>query len=507
MTDGDAQTILDALRDSLRRALDERNTEAGLSVTAAMDSDPAVDSALAPDLDTALEQQPDALYALIRARLNTDTESDSLPDFRWLARLHAAARAALRVAMDEGDSETILNWLRLIAREPAAYEMGAILRDGLTASLPRAQTDPVLAYGLLALAVKRDPLTLSILIDEPALVASLDDEALMNLIGLLLREKRDDRFPALARLLMPLPQYASLLAGGFERSGRPAGDLLAITAQLTAAGDLSAQDTLDIDLALVEAHDWSPAQLPLMAQIARLAQSPSLHIETDALWKLLEVAETQRDDLIARCATRRLETVLTNETDDAVLVEWLNHLIDSLEWNSNAQAAVQTWWRGFVGAQPLARLQRLEKLLEGRRGLEDARAALHSVIAFRKMLGKKSLGEFADSISLAYALLQALGDAYDPSSRRSGEFDPAALRAELDASAAPLSPQERRLFANNLKALAQLIGDLGDHRSKTSLIRRGEDMDHQLASGEQAPHSAVDALKWMAGYLEGGHEE
>jgi hypothetical protein len=32
------------------------------------------------------------------------------------------------------------------------------------------------------------------------------------------------------------------------------------------------------------------------------------------------------------------------------------------------------------------------------------------------------------------------------------------------------------------------------------LIRRGDDLDRDLMSGEQTPHSAVDAMKWLAGY-------
>jgi hypothetical protein len=38
-------------------------------------------------------------------------------------------------------------------------------------------------------------------------------------------------------------------------------------------------------------------------------------------------------------------------------------------------------------------------------------------------------------------------------------------------------------------------------------MRRGDDLDRQLMAGEQQPHSAVDALKWMAGYLGGTQEK
>jgi hypothetical protein len=58
--------------------------------------------------------------------------------------------------------------------------------------------------------------------------------------------------------------------------------------------------------------------------------------------------------------------------------------------------------------------------------------------------------------------------------------------------------------ANQLSALAQLIGELGDRRTKQALLRR-DDADQQLARGEARPHGAVDALKWISGYLGGSH--
>jgi hypothetical protein len=42
---------------------------------------------------------------------------------------------------------------------------------------------------------------------------------------------------------------------------------------------------------------------------------------------------------------------------------------------------------------------------------------------------------------------------------------------------------------------------MGDNRSKSSLVR--QNVDRSLLSGEHQPESAVDTLKWMAGYLDG----
>jgi hypothetical protein len=46
-----------------------------------------------------------------------------------------------------------------------------------------------------------------------------------------------------------------------------------------------------------------------------------------------------------------------------------------------------------------------------------------------------------------------------------------------------------------------LIGELGDNRSKSNLVR--QNVDRLLLAGDQQPESAVDAMKWMAGYMDG----
>ena len=48
---------------------------------------------------------------------------------------------------------------------------------------------------------------------------------------------------------------------------------------------------------------------------------------------------------------------------------------------------------------------------------------------------------------------------------------------------------------------------MAENRSKATLMRRGDDVDRLLMTGEQQPHSAVDTLKWMAGYLSGTQDK
>jgi hypothetical protein len=55
-----------------------------------------------------------------------------------------------------------------------------------------------------------------------------------------------------------------------------------------------------------------------------------------------------------------------------------------------------------------------------------------------------------------------------------------------------------------MRELAALIATLADQRTRVGLIRR-DDVDRQLATDEMRPSSAVDALKWIAGYLDGSH--
>jgi hypothetical protein len=70
-----------------------------------------------------------------------------------------------------------------------------------------------------------------------------------------------------------------------------------------------------------------------------------------------------------------------------------------------------------------------------------------------------------------------------------------------------ITQEERQILANDLRELAGLIANMGDNRTKANLMRRGDDLDRDLMSGEQPPHSAVDAMKWLAGFWGGTQED
>lgn len=568
-------------------ALESRDAGAAQTVSTLMDGDATLDASLASRLDAALSSHPDAVYAFVRTRLASGVEE------RWLTRLKAAALASLKVALLDGDTETILNWLRLIAREPAAYDLGDVLHQALLSAHVLAQQSDYpaeLARGLVLLAARRDAAAIEILLNDPALLNALPDplgaalrdhtgdpgallqafglelllvvlsraaeqripdlfnsfaieqiwtlylnaqaapnspysaESIMNqwlehgagwlnppailaLLSVSLRERRDDLFHKLAHPLHDRDDYVALIAGALSRSGRGVNDSLALIAQMIAVGDLTPQSTLDMYVQLLDELEWHRAALPIMTQIGRiLQQSPTLAISQAALWQLLGAAAEARDDGLMRTVVRRMDAELNATSDDTALVNSLAQLITLVGGSASARTEVIAWWRAFVRGQPTARLQKLDKLLEGRR-LEDIRLIAQSAVAFRRMLGKRTLSQFAEEVNTAFGVLQSLTESYDPTGKRQTAFDPMTIRSEIEDRKEELSPQQRQIFANNLKALASMIADMGDARTKANLIRRSDDLDRQLMTGEQQPHSAVDVLKWLSGYLSGAQEE
>ncbi|NDJ59836.1 MAG: hypothetical protein GYB67_01855 [Chloroflexi bacterium] len=332
--------------------------------------------------------------------------------------------------------------------------------------------------------------------------------ALETLLAAMLRDDYDDLFHRLVRQLAEATDrgtYLAVIAAALASSGRDVSGSLALVAQMIGAGDLNQQGAVNTYLALLDRRDWASSALPMMEQLARvLQQHPALEIETAAAWKLLEVAAAQQEEFIARAAARRLSAALEQMEDEELLVAGVRQLFDRLAWSQTTKQNLLGWWRGFVRAQSLGRLQRLDKALGD---LDDLRTILQTVIAFRKMLGKRSLAEFAEDVSTAYTVLEALSESFDPQPRRTGSFDATTVRAEMDARTQDLSSDETKILANTLKELAQIIATMGDARSKKAgRLLRGEDVDRQLTTGEQRPHSAVDALKWLSGYLSGSHD-
>lgn len=563
----------------LAHALETRDTEAIALLAGMMDADPALDEALTASLTHVLPDQPDAVYSFIRTHLNEHF------DARWLSRLKMAALFSLRVAITDADGDTIINWLTLIAREPAAYELGDVLYNGILAAQPRTHDDPELARQLVLLAARRVPASLDILLaDEKLLIAlpdnlghslrDFDGDALLllqnrgpeiflialaraararagamftpagvtkiwdfyngatapalpadyraetivhewlshgasflsresaeTLLTLMLTARRDELLPQLLRQ----PGAAETIIPAFilalERAGRKINEALDLIGRLLAADDLTPDQAAVMYINMLDGLKWSKDSLPLMQQLARtMQQYPALIVAPDALWHLLAAGAEMKDEFITKLAAKRLLATLESLEDETLLADSLKRLSASARWSEAAGGYIASWWRGFIRKQSINRLGRLDKGLEGKRGLESERDILHTLLALRKTLGSRSLSEYAGAVQAAYDVLAALAESFDPNPKRPVEFDADMLRAELEARDDQLSPEARQVLANNLKELAQIIGEMGDNRTKANLIRRSDDLDRDLMAGDQAPHSAVDALKWLAGY-------
>jgi hypothetical protein len=571
-----------------KQAMETRDVNTACRIAEEMDADPQLDEELSEALKEHLITQPDAVYSFVRARLACGI------DERWQRRLVGAALASLQVAITDSDTETLVNWLKLIAREPQAYGLDDVVHQAILAARERAHNDGELGKQLILLAVKRAPSTLDTLLEDQALIGLLPSslavalreyrpeaiEDLLNMKGrelylaaaaraayagvsevftataveriwafyisdhpmtlppayqpeaivqewtrrglrwlppearevlvtLTLFNSRDALFYALVSDLMKdeglAGQAVLILTNALKKSKRNATDLVEIIGHLVGTGDLVPQHAVNMMIALLNGLEWRRTAFPLVEQLARtLNQVTKLSVPADALRHLLQLGEETKSELLARVAARYLFVVIEATEDETLLTNDLLKMYDALLWNSTIRQLLLHWWRDFVRREPLQRLLRLEKALEGKRSLEEARDILQTAIALRKVLGKRSLRELAEDIHRAYTVLEVLSDAFEPSAKHEMHFDQTTVRDELHAREHELEPYERTILANDLKELAQLIGTMGDSRSKGSLVRR--DTDRQLLTGEQQPESAVDVLKWFSGYLSGAQE-
>lgn len=329
----------------------------------------------------------------------------------------------------------------------------------------------------------------------------LSNDTVNALASNLLRAGHDTLFLRLLHHPEAAHVMAPRLVHIFEQSERSLNEATELVGRAMGAGDLHPQEVVDLYAAMLDGLNWRRETLPLMQQFARsLKQFPVVHIAAGTLWNLLAAAADVKDELSARVSAKRLLEDLETREDESELTDHLLQLAAQTAWCETARTFITDWWRAYVRVQPVPRLHRLEKLLEGKRALETERDILHTLMAVRKMMGQWSLHEFAASVQSAFTVLEAMAESFDPNVRRSGHFDARMARDELDTQNDPLAPQERQVLANNLKELAYLIATMGDNRTRANLIRRGDDLDRELMAGEQEPHSAVDTMKWLAGH-------
>lgn len=337
--------------------------------------------------------------------------------------------------------------------------------------------------------------------------AWLPTESAAALLAAALRARQDDRAQAMIQAMAAAPGWAEdagpILTGALQAAHRSPAECVALVGGLASGGQISEGTALTVTLGLLNAQGWTAANLPLAVQAARGAQH-GLPMPAEALDQLLELGRSSRDEAISRDSARRATANLEAEANDTAFVTALARLTGLTRWNAPTSAAVLNWWRAYARSLSTARLARLSKAFDAEPELGEAQDVAVSLLALRRMLGKRTLADFAASVAGALALLQSLDEAYEGAMKRERGFDAEVVRIDLSERLPELSPADVRLLANQLAALAQLIGELGDSRTRPALLRR-EDADQLLAHGETEPHSAVDALKWMSGFLGGAH--
>ncbi len=336
----------------------------------------------------------------------------------------------------------------------------------------------------------------------------LKPEALEMLASLMLSQRRDEQFLQLLSqpnsLASLLPHFVSIL----ERDQRTVVDAVNLVGRLTTVNAMLPRQAAEVYVNLLEGLEWRREALPLMQELAQtLKTHPEVELPAEVYWRLIEKATEFKEELVAKVATKRLTLAQCLVDDESQLIENLRRVVDEILWSEASRAHLTKWWRAFVREQPAARLVKLEKALNGKRGMDAERAILQTTIAMRRLLGQRDLRQFAAAMEATYSILDMLSDSFDPTDKRIVRFDPETARVELEARDDQLSSQEQHVLANNLKEVARLIAAMGDNRTHANLLKRKDDLDRELMSGEEEPHSAVDAMKWMAGYWGGTQDE
>jgi hypothetical protein len=241
----------------------------------------------------------------------------------------------------------------------------------------------------------------------------------------------------------------------------------------------------------------------MVEQLARLLnQHPETEADPDILWRLVEISGELKSEQMMRVALRRLFQQIALLQGEAQIVENVLRMRKAITWSNNGRTVMIRWWRQYVRSQSVAGLQKLERALEGKRTLDELRSVVQTALALRRVMGQRSLEEFARDINITYSLLQSLAEGFDPDERDSA-VDSATIRSELDARSDLIPPDSRHILATNLKQLAQIITTLAENRSKPSLMRSDDVLERQLVTGEQHPQSAVDVMRWLSGYFDG----
>ncbi len=332
--------------------------------------------------------------------------------------------------------------------------------------------------------------------------ASLPEEGLESLLTRFLANGDDEFFYSVAATLATQDALLPVLAPVLYASERIDDDLLMLIGSMTTQGTLTPQNGANVYVGILEARGWEErTSLSLSEQVARiLAQHTDVKLTEPVLWRLLELFDDQKHETLAKTTLKRLLSDFSLQENEAELVKSLLRLRKAIQIHAILKPLMMGWWRDYTHSQTNAQLQKLERALEGNRTIDDLRAIVTTTHSVRRLFGNKTLEEWAQDISTAFRVMALLSDGFD------GEkllIDMPTVRAEMGNALDTLPPDVRQVLATNLKQLAQLLADMADRRTKPSLMKSDEALERQLASGDIAPQSAVDLMKWLSGFLDG----
>lgn len=323
-----------------------------------------------------------------------------------------------------------------------------------------------------------------------------------NLLTLILADgTQDELFFQIVPMLADIEQFTDALAHAFEQSPRQLTEKIDILSALLSEEAPGSQALVDVISTLLINSNWSEENLPLVEQLSRvMTQHPDTIATMGVLWKLSEISATQKNELVLKVASRRLLENIGEMPSEAQVVESIQRLRKDSNWSSIGRSVLVKWWRNYTREQGTGQLQKVDKLLDGKRSMEDLRAIVQTGIAMRRVIGKRSLEEFSNELAITYNLLKALSEGFDSSDKL---VDSMTIRQEIDSRADELPLELRPVLSTNLKELAQIVTTLSDNRSKASLIGSDDSVERKLVKGEQEPQSALDVMRWLSGYLDG----
>jgi len=168
----------------------------------------------------------------------------------------------------------------------------------------------------------------------------------------------------------------------------------------------------------------------------------------------------------------------------------------TITWDSETTDAARELLRRYVRGVPLADLPAIVKFLESALG-KQVGELLRATWLLRLVMGGSDLLGFAEQIHTAAHLLADIAAVYHAEKERPPLHR---LRRELDTLTGNLSDYDRARMADNFLAIGRLVTAL--YTATASARRRPSDV--LLISNDAVPHTGLELLLFLGGYLAQG---